>query len=232
MELATDVLERCTRIFGRGASGHPGRRDQPDQYPAHGRPDQSGTQAGRRDRGALSQIYGPDIRTTTASWQPGPAPAGGGRPGTSSAGTIRRWRASTEAWPDHHYSLTVATNLASDLAALGDPAGARELGEDTLPRLWALMDEDHPLTLGCAANLQLGSRAEATRPRPGWTKGCAASPTHWGDIPTQSRPRSGRLDFDFDPPPIFTAWPGHAGTGPLAACQRVKCCAAAPSASS
>jgi hypothetical protein len=55
---------------------------------------------------------------------------------------------------DHHYSLTVAANLASTLAALGDDSGARALGEDTLARLSALLGADHPMTLGCAANLE------------------------------------------------------------------------------
>ena len=60
---------------------------------------------------------------------------------------------------DHHYTLSAAVNLASDLAALGDHAAAGELGEDTLSRLRTVMGEDHPYTLACALNLALDRRA-------------------------------------------------------------------------
>jgi len=107
---------------------------------------------------------------------------------------------------DHHYPLTVATNLASDLAVLGDTHAARELGEDTLRRLRVLLGDDHPMTLGCATNLSLDLRkdgaedeanalAEDTLDRYYRTLG----PEHPDAKVAQ---QGGRLDFDFDPPPI------------------------------
>ncbi len=107
---------------------------------------------------------------------------------------------------DHHYPLTVATNLASDIAGLGDAAAARVLGEDTLARLRLLLGENHPLTLGCAANLAVdmrahGAKEEATRltedtlERYKRTLGS-------GHPDTRVAEQGGRLDFDFDPPPI------------------------------
>ena len=107
---------------------------------------------------------------------------------------------------DHHYPLTVATNLASDIAGLGDVAAARELGENTYARLCSLLGENHPLTLGCAANLAVDMRAhgaeeeafrltEDTAERYRRTLG----PDH---PDTKVAALGGRLDFDFDPPPI------------------------------
>ena len=107
---------------------------------------------------------------------------------------------------DHHYSLTVATNLASDLAALGDAAGARALGEDTLPRLRTLLGENYPLTLGCAANLAsdlrtTGATEQADRLLENTMRGYAA--TLGIEHPDAVNAAKGlRLDFDFDPPEI------------------------------
>jgi hypothetical protein len=107
---------------------------------------------------------------------------------------------------DHDYSLTVATNLASDLAALGEADRARRLGEGTLRRLRELLGPNHPLTLGCAANLVLDMQAAGvtdaaeqlsadTMARYGETLG----PQH-PDV--RGAAVGQRLDFDFDPPPI------------------------------
>jgi hypothetical protein len=107
---------------------------------------------------------------------------------------------------NHHYPLTVATNLASDIAGLGDAEAARELGEDTFTRLRTLLGENHPLTLGCAANLtvdlktlgaveQAAQLREDTLERHRRTLGAAHPDTV---VATEG----GRLDFDFDPPPI------------------------------
>jgi len=109
---------------------------------------------------------------------------------------------------DHHYTLTVAMNLASDLAALGLPEEARALGEDTLPRLRVLLGEYHPQTLGCAANLALDriaagdeeagrSLQEETLERIRGTPGLG--PEHPDTLVAVS---GRRLDPDFDPPPI------------------------------
>ena len=107
---------------------------------------------------------------------------------------------------DHDYTLTVAVNLASDLATLGETAAARQLGENTLERLIRLLGRNNPLTLGCAANLAADLRAEGA---------AAEADRLWAD--TMSRydatlgltfsdsvvaAEGGRLDFDFDPPPI------------------------------
>ena len=105
---------------------------------------------------------------------------------------------------DHHYSLILATNLASDLAALDQPAAARALGEDTLGRLRSLMGDDYPLTLGCAANLSVDLRAdgaveeadrlaEDTRARYAATLGA-------GHPDAEAAAEGRRLDFDIDPP--------------------------------
>ena len=107
---------------------------------------------------------------------------------------------------DHVYSLTVAVNLASDLALLGDITAARELGEDTLTRLGKLMGRDHPITLGCAANLAVDRRGDGAESE--------ADALHADTMKRYevtlglSHPdavvaaKAGRLDFDFDPPPI------------------------------
>jgi tetratricopeptide (TPR) repeat protein len=107
---------------------------------------------------------------------------------------------------DHHYSLTVAVNLASDYASLGDLPEAKRLGDNTWQRLTALLGVDHPMALGCAVNLSfdlrtLGEEAladklfndaiETYRQKLGATH------------PDTKVAASGRrLDPDFDPPPI------------------------------
>jgi tetratricopeptide (TPR) repeat protein len=107
---------------------------------------------------------------------------------------------------DHAFSLVVAFNLSSDFAVLGEVANARQLGEDTLARFIGLMGKDHPFSLGCAANLALDLRADGavseadelfadTMTRYENTIGLA----HPDSVVARS---GGRLDFDFDPPPI------------------------------
>jgi tetratricopeptide (TPR) repeat protein len=106
----------------------------------------------------------------------------------------------------HLYTLTVAVNLASDLSLLNEPAAARALNEDTLARLVKLLGKDHPLTLGCAANLVVDLRNDSaaseadslyadTMNRYEATLGLSHS-----DAVVAAE--GGRLDFDFDPPPI------------------------------
>jgi tetratricopeptide (TPR) repeat protein len=108
--------------------------------------------------------------------------------------------------PDHDYTLAVAVNLASDFALLGDTPAARKLGRESMRRLAALIGEDAPLTLGCAANLALDLRAdgavaqaeelaEDTQRRYALNLGAA----HPDAVVAAA---GGRLDFDFDPPPI------------------------------
>jgi hypothetical protein len=107
---------------------------------------------------------------------------------------------------DHHYSLNVAINLASDLAALGDLEGARTLGVDTHQRARSVLGTEHPVALGCAANLvadlrALGEDEEAT------TLAEATFPVYervlYPDHPDVRTAKDGRhLDFDFDPPLI------------------------------
>ena len=93
---------------------------------------------------------------------------------------------------DHHYSLTVAANLASTLAAQGDESGSRALGADTLDRLRVLLGAAHPMTLGCAANLGAASPA--------------ADPLDAANLGAPDRLDGVGLDqpriFDFDPPAI------------------------------
>lgn len=107
---------------------------------------------------------------------------------------------------DHHYTLTVATNLASDLAGLDLAEEARELGADTHARLKALLGENHPATLGCAANLALDmiSAGDET----GGQQLRAVTIDRYHRILGDSNPDTmaamvgERLDPDFDPPPI------------------------------
>jgi tetratricopeptide (TPR) repeat protein len=107
---------------------------------------------------------------------------------------------------DHAYSLLVAVNLASDLAVLKETAAARELGEDTHRRFTRILGADHPFTLGCAANLVADLRAaEATAEADVLFADTLAryenmlEPDHPDVVVAR---RGGRLDFDFDPPPI------------------------------
>jgi tetratricopeptide (TPR) repeat protein len=107
---------------------------------------------------------------------------------------------------DHTFSLVVAINLASDLAELGKAHEARVLGEDTHARLTRLLGEKHPITLGCAANLVAdlradGAAAKAEKLRAETMRVYARSlgPDH-PDVTVFAA--GGRLDFDFDPPPI------------------------------
>jgi tetratricopeptide (TPR) repeat protein len=107
---------------------------------------------------------------------------------------------------DHHYSLTVAVGLASDLAVLGEVSRACDLGRDTLERSRVLIGENHPMTLGCAANLAIdlraaGAKSEADVLLVDILDRYAA--TLGADHPDAVNAAEGRrLDFDFDPPGI------------------------------
>jgi tetratricopeptide (TPR) repeat protein len=107
---------------------------------------------------------------------------------------------------DHHYSLTVAVNLASDLAELEETEDARKLGSGTLRRMRTVLGDDHPATLGCAANLSLdlrtagdedGSEALAAETTERYL--ATLGPDHPDVVVVAA---GGRLDLDFDPPPI------------------------------
>ena len=105
--------------------------------------------------------------------------------------------------PSHHYTLTAATNLASDLSLLGQVAEARAIGEDTLQRLTMQLGPTHAHTLGCAANLALDMTAlgdeERARELQGKTLRLLAD-TYGKDSPDYLTAASGdRLDPDFDP---------------------------------
>jgi hypothetical protein len=54
---------------------------------------------------------------------------------------------------NHPDTLASATNLASDLRAVGEVVAARELNEDTLARFRRVLGADHPDTLLSASNL-------------------------------------------------------------------------------
>lgn len=107
---------------------------------------------------------------------------------------------------DHHYSLTVAVNLASDLAVLGLTDDARALGEGTLRRLRVLLGDNHPATLACAANLS--ADREAAGDIQGGKALLADTMCRYADMLGAGHPDAvvaaarGRLDLDFDPPPI------------------------------
>ena len=107
---------------------------------------------------------------------------------------------------DHHYTLTVATNLASDLSELGHVDEAVALGKDTYARLTALLGADHQATLGCATNLALDMIAAGDEPGGQAMRAdtIARYRATLGDAnaDTAVAVASGRLDPDFDPPPI------------------------------
>lgn len=100
----------------------------------------------------------------------------------------------------------VTINLASDLAALGDTAAARALGEDTLTRLTVLLGEQHPLTLGCAANLAVDRRVDGATEEADTlleqTLRLYAETVGLDHPDSQVAETGGRLDLDFDAPPI------------------------------
>ncbi|MFI6392485.1 FxSxx-COOH system tetratricopeptide repeat protein [Nonomuraea sp. NPDC050547] len=109
----------------------------------------------------------------------------------------------------HHYYLTVATNLASDLAALGHYVEAVERGRDTSRRLTELVGQSHPMALACTANLSadlkhLGTseaveEAESLREETRVRYEQKLRLEH----PDAIAFLEGRhLDLDFDPPPI------------------------------
>jgi Tetratricopeptide repeat len=107
---------------------------------------------------------------------------------------------------EHHYSLTCAINLASDLVARGNISEARELAQETLGQLRELLGVDHPLTLACANNLIIDLRTE------GAFEEAEVLETDTferyqrvlgNDHPdTKVALRGERLDFDFDPPAL------------------------------
>jgi tetratricopeptide (TPR) repeat protein len=108
--------------------------------------------------------------------------------------------------PDHDYTLSVAVNLASDMALLGDLEAAVKRGEDNRERLIRLSGKNDPLTLGCSVNLAsdlraLGKVAEADELEQDTLRRYAATlgSGHPDAVVAGSR---GRLDADFDPPPI------------------------------
>jgi tetratricopeptide (TPR) repeat protein len=107
---------------------------------------------------------------------------------------------------DHDYTLVVALNLASDLALAGEADRARALGEGTLRRLTKLLGKDHPLTLACAANLVADLRAldmnEEAEELLADTMARYAETIGLGHPDAVVAAAGGRLDFDFDPPPI------------------------------
>ncbi|MGA5898600.1 FxSxx-COOH system tetratricopeptide repeat protein [Streptomyces venetus] len=61
--------------------------------------------------------------------------------------------------PEHPFTLQATANLASDLAAVGDTAGALELGERCYEAGGRVLGEKHPDTLAMGANLSLDRRA-------------------------------------------------------------------------
>lgn len=56
---------------------------------------------------------------------------------------------------DHPFTLVAATNLASDLAALGEHEAAKRRDEDLLARLTRVLGAEHPSTLAVSLNLSI-----------------------------------------------------------------------------
>ena len=108
--------------------------------------------------------------------------------------------------PDHHYTLTAAMNLASDHAVLGHWETARRIDQDTFERLGTLLGSDHPHTLGCESNLALDltelGDVDAGRQHAQHAI-FRLQQTQGHEFPdTVVAEQRGRLDPDFDPPPI------------------------------
>jgi tetratricopeptide (TPR) repeat protein len=208
LELAMDVLKRCTQVFG---------QDNPDTMAAAINVSNIQRTIGQTHE-ALKLVEDTVTRYTAIYGPHHPYSYGC----TGNLALLRRVTDDPEGarqlneasllgldarlTRDHHYSLTVATNLASDLAELGETATALAIGEDALTRLRNLMGENHPQTLGCAANLVLdlhaeGANEDAERLSADTLKRYAATlgPTH---PDTMAAAAGRRIDFDFDPPPI------------------------------
>ncbi|WP_344742988.1 tetratricopeptide repeat protein, partial [Streptosporangium vulgare] len=107
---------------------------------------------------------------------------------------------------DHHYSLSCAVSLQSDLAALGESDEASRLGEDTLGRLRSLLGENHFLSLACAGNLALDLRAAGAEKEAeilyADTMRRYERPLEIGHPDARDASEGRRIDCDFDPPPI------------------------------
>jgi hypothetical protein len=100
--------------------------------------------------------------------------------------------------------LTVAVNLASDLAALGEFEAACELGRDAYRRLRPLVGEQHPTTMACAANLaadlaKAGPKEEALREETLRNYRETRGMEHPDAVAAEE---CRHLDLDFDPPPV------------------------------
>ncbi|CAL9620728.1 FxSxx-COOH system tetratricopeptide repeat protein [Streptomyces sp. NPDC058947] len=61
--------------------------------------------------------------------------------------------------PEHPFTLQATANLASDLAAVGETAGALDLGKRCFEAAGRVLGTDHPDTLAMGANLSLDLRA-------------------------------------------------------------------------
>jgi hypothetical protein len=64
----------------------------------------------------------------------------------------------------HPSALTVLTNVASDLALMGETRGARQAGERSLRLHARALGREHPNTLATAANLSVDRRADGDPP--------------------------------------------------------------------
>ena len=103
-------------------------------------------------------------------------------------------------------ALTVASNLASDLAELGDLENAVKLGKSTLRRLRQVLGERHPTALACAANVTADLRTfgQADEAEKLFQETEESYIRTLGlEHPDAKVFLEGRhLDADFDPPPI------------------------------
>jgi hypothetical protein len=208
LEMATDVLHRCTRIFG---------EVHPDTLAAAiSLVNIQRTIGLTEDALALAEIIAsryPDIHGNDHPYNygcmgnlallqraTGDAAAASRLNERALAGLDRRLGR------DHHYSLTVAASLASDYAVLGETGRACDVGRDSLARSRALLGENHPLTLGCAANLAIDLRTADAKDEADVLLASVMAryaTTLSRDHPDAQNAAEGkRLDFDFDPPGI------------------------------
>jgi tetratricopeptide (TPR) repeat protein len=89
-----------------------------------------------------------------------------GRPGEARRLDLQAWHRFIDAYGDlHPFALEASINYASDLAGLGDLAGAIRIGQEALGKCRNSLGENHPDTLMATANLALDEAASGNRPQ-------------------------------------------------------------------
>jgi hypothetical protein len=86
------------------------------------------------------------------------------RPAEARRLDLQAWHRFIDVYGDlHPFALEASINYASDLAALGDLAGAIRIGQEARAKCLTSLDENHPDTLMATANLALDEAASGDR---------------------------------------------------------------------